>query len=359
MPSTAFAKATRWHFEQSEAGMKALVQTGRGGPDVLQVKDWPDPEAGRGQVRIKVHACGLNFAELQARIGFYPEAPKPPAVLGYEVAGEVESMGEDVNDFEVGQRVFAMTRFGGNAELAVADKRSAIPMPDDMSFQEGAAIPVAYSTAYAALVLGANVQPEDKVLIHGAAGGVGIAATQLARHAGAEIFGTASAHKHDAIREQGVKHPIDYRNENVNDAVLEITGGEGLDVILDPRGGRAFKESYRLLRGGGRLVVFGVNQIMTGDKRSLFNAAKTMLLMPRFSATRLLNDSKSVIGINMLRYLDDRASLDNIIRPMRALIDEGIIKPVISEQFPLDRAADAHRYIQQRKNIGKVILNVR
>ncbi len=339
--------------------MKALVQTGRGGPDVLQVKEWPDPNVGPGDVRIKVHACGLNYADIQARIGFYPDAPKPPTVLGYEVAGEVESVGSDVGRLKQGQRVFAGIHFGGFAELAVTDQANVMPLQDDLTFQEGAAIPIAYITAYVALILAANVQPQDRVLIHAAAGGVGIAATQLTKHVGAEIFGTASAHKHSAIRDQGVAHPIDYRNRDVTEAVREITGGEGLDVILDPRGGKAFKESYKLLRAGGRLVPYGVNQVLTGDKRNILKAVKMVVQTPRFNAMKLMSDCKSVIGINMLRYWDDHGSLENVMSPLLALIDEKVISPVIAEEFPLDRAGDAHRFIQERKNIGKVILNVR
>ncbi len=338
--------------------MKALVQTGNGGTDVLQVKDWLEPTTGRGQVRIRVHACGLNYADVQARVGFYPDAPKPPSVLGYEVAGEIESVGEGVRKLSEGQRVMAGTRFGGFAELAVTDESNVIQMPDDMSYEKGASIPVAYCTAYAALILGANIQPRERVLIHAAAGGVGIAATQMARHKSAEIFGTSSAQKHEAIREQGVEHPIDYRTQDVKEAVLEITGGEKLDVILDPRGGKAFKESYKLLRSGGRLVPYGVNQVLTGEKRNLAKAAKVMAQMPRFNAVRLMSDSKSVIGINMLRIWDDQGSLERLIDPLKSMIEEKIIDPVVSETFALEDAADAHHYIQDRKNIGKVILTV-
>lgn len=336
--------------------MKALVQTGNGGTDVLQVKDWPVPSVGRDEVRIKVRACGLNYADLQARVGLYPDAPKPPAVMGYEVAGEIELVGERVRGLEVGQRVIAGTRFGGFAELAVTESKNVIPLPDKLSFDQGAAIPVAYCTAYAAIVKGANVQPGERVLIHAAAGGVGVAATQLATHIGAEIFGTASSFKHDAIRAQGVKHPIDYRSCDVTDSVLEITGGVGLDVILDPRGGQAFKQSYKLLRSGGRLVPYGVNQVLSGERRNLAKAAKVMLQMPRFNAVRLMSDCKSVIGINMLRYWDDHGSLEKLIEPLKTLIDEQTVKPLVADSFSFDDAADAHHYIQERKNIGKVVL---
>ena len=173
--------------------MRAVVLTGTGGPEVLQVQERPDPPVGPGEVRIAVKAAGINFADTMARVGLYPDAPKPPCVLGYEVAGEVESVGEGVSEHAVGDRVVAGTRFGGQAELVTRRRRARrCRLPDRLSFEQGAAFPVNYGTAYAALILMGGMREGDRVLIHAAAGGVGISATQIARNAGAEIFGTAS-----------------------------------------------------------------------------------------------------------------------------------------------------------------------
>src|SRR3954452_19607583 len=191
--------------------MKAVVLTKSGAPDVLQVQEWPDPKVGQGEVRIAVRAAGLNFADTMARLGLYPDAPKTPCVLGYEVAGEVETVGDGVSGFAVGDRVMAGTRFGGQAELVTVPADQALPLPERLSFEQGAAFPVNYGTAYAALIVMGSLREGTRVLIHAAAGGVGIAATQIARNTGAEIFGTASPAKHEAIRAQGVHHPIDYR----------------------------------------------------------------------------------------------------------------------------------------------------
>ncbi len=187
--------------------MKAVVLTGAGGYDVLQVQERPDPPVGPGEVRIAVKAAGINFADTMARVGLYPDAPKPPCVLGYEVAGEVESVGEGVEGRAVGDRVVAGTRFGGQAELVTVAASQAWPLPEALSFEQGAAFPVNYGTAYAALVVMGGLREGDRVLIHAAAGGVGISATQIARNIGAEIFGTASASKHEAIEAQGVRPP--------------------------------------------------------------------------------------------------------------------------------------------------------
>ena len=213
--------------------MKAVVLTRTGGPDVLQVQDWPDPAVGAGEVRIAVRAAGVNFADTIARVGLYPATPKRPCVLGYEVAGEVETIGPDVSGLVVGQRVMAGTQFGGQAELATARARDVLPMPDHLSFEEGAAFCVSYGTAYAALMIMGGLREADRVLIHSAAGGVGIAATQVARNVGAEIFGTASAAKHTAISAQGVHHPIDYRSQDFKAEVRRLTDGEGVDVVMD------------------------------------------------------------------------------------------------------------------------------
>ncbi len=213
--------------------MRAVVITRHGEPEVLRVEQRPDPPVGPGEVRVAVRAAGINFADLMARAGVYPDAPSPPCVVGYEVAGEVESVAPGVESRAVGDRVIAGTRFGGYAELVSVPEDQVIPLPDSLSFEQGAAFPVNYGTAYAALVIMGGLKRGERLLIHAAAGGVGIAATQLARQIGAEVFGTASASKHEAIRAQGVDHPIDYRNADFAAEAMRITGGIGLDLIID------------------------------------------------------------------------------------------------------------------------------
>ena len=338
--------------------MKALVLTGHGGPEVLKTRDQPEPTVGRGQVRISVHAAGVNFADIMARQGLYPDAPKPPAVLGYEVAGTVESVGEGATRWKVGDRVIAGTRFKGFAELAVVGQNDVLALPDALSFEQGAAIPVVYGTAYAAVVRLGNVQRGEWILIHAVAGGVGIAATQLAHRLGARIFGTASKSKHAAAQAQGVERVIDYHTEDVPRAVRAITGGRGLDVILDARGGRDFKESYDLLRPGGRLVMYGASSAVTDDRRNLLSALKMVVGMPRFGSMNLMEQNKAVLGLNLLRLWDDRGSFEEIAGPLAKLISDGEIKPVVGRVFPMEQAPDAHRFLQERKNVGKVVLRV-
>ena len=341
--------------------MKVLVQTGNGGPEVLQVQERPDPSVGPGEVRIAVKAAGINFADTMARLGLYPDAPKPPCVMGYEVAGEVESLGEGVSDFTVGDRVMAGTRFGGQAELVAVPADQVLPLPDRLSFEQGAAFPVNYGTAYAALIIMGSLREGDRVLIHAAAGGVGIAATQIARNVGAEIFGTASPSKHDAIRAQGVAHAIDYRSQDFGAETMRITGGEGVDLIIDALGPTSFRKDYRLLRSGGRLVMYGLSEVTKESGRDIPAALKSLAKMPLatipwWKSLALMNENKGVFGLNMLKWWDREGSLDRATEPLMADLEAGRLEPVVAEAFPFERAGEAHEFIAQRRNVGKVVL---
>jgi NADPH:quinone reductase-like Zn-dependent oxidoreductase len=336
--------------------MRALVLEKHGPPEqALAVRDWPDPQPGQGEVLIEVKAAGINFADVLARVGLYPDAPKSPCVMGYEVAGTVADVGPEVDGYSAGDRIIAATHFGGFAERAVADARNVLRLPDGWNFEQGAALPVNYGTAYAALVLMANVRKGETVLVHMAAGGVGIAALQILRTLEAEAIGTASASKHDAIRAQGAEHAIDYRNQDVAAEVKRLTDGRGVDVVLDALG--EFRQSYKLLRTGGRMVIYGASKISAGDRRNIVRALREVARMPRFNPLRMMSNSKGVIGLNLLRWWDDRGSLEEVTAPLVGLLEQGAIDPVVAEAFPFDRAADAHRFLQERKNIGKVVLS--
>ena len=338
--------------------MRALVITQHGPPEVLKILDRPDPEVGPGEVRIAVKAAGLNFSDLLARVGMYPEAPKPPSVIGYEIAGDVESVGEGVESVKPGDRVIAGTRFGGQAELAVSKAGDVFPLPDGWSYEKGAAVPVVYATAYAGMIRYGNVHAGERVLIHAAAGGVGIAATQIGKHLGAELFGTASASKHDAIRGFGIEHAIDYHSQDAVKEIRRITSEKRpLDLVMDAIGGNSFRKSWSLLRAGGRLVAFGVSESGGGERREIAKALKMLATSPVFPVLTMMRDSKSVIGLNMLA-LQDAKGLGDYIQPLTQLMEDGVIDPVVAEAFPLDRAADAHRYLSERKNIGKVVLTI-
>jgi NADPH:quinone reductase-like Zn-dependent oxidoreductase len=332
--------------------VRAVVITSHGAPEVLQVEQRPDPAPpGPGQVAIAVRAAGVNFADVMARIGLYADAPPLPSIVGYEVAGEVTAVGPGVEAPAVGDRVYAGTRFGGYAEQVVVDAGAVSPLPDRLSFAEGAALPVNYATAWAALHGYGSLRAGERVLIHAAAGGVGIAATQLAKRAGAEIWGTASPGKHDAIRAQGVAHPLDYRKRGWQ------RGLPSFDVILDAVGGRSLRRSYGMLRPGGRVVAFGASSVVAGERRNLRKALPEALAMVRgFNLIDQMSESKAVIGLNMLRLWDDRGSLEAWTAPLREALDDGTVAPVVAAEIPFAEAAEAHRILQERRNVGKVVL---
>lgn len=310
-----------------------------GGPEVLRVEERPLPDLGPDDVRIDVRSAGVNFADLLARMGMYPGAPDPPCVPGLELAGVVSAVGDAVADRTIGERVLASTNWGGYADRVVLPAVDAVPLPPNVDFDQGTAMPVNYSTAWSAIVDYGNVRPGQRVLIHAAAGGVGTAAVQIARLRGAEVFGTSSPQKHAALREHGVDHPVDYTREGWDD------GLPPMDVVLDGVGGDSFKRSYDLLTAGGRLVIIGSASLLSGELRST-----------RFNAVRLMTDAKSVIGINGLHVWRSHGSLARWTEPLYPLLADGTLVPVIADRIPFERAGDAHRLIAERRNVGKVVL---
>ena len=332
--------------------MRAVVITKHGDPSVLQVQQRPDPPPpGPGQLQIAVHAAGVNFADHLARVGLYPDAPKLPAVVGYEVAGTVEAVGEGVDPNRVGERVLAGKRFGGYAEIVNVSASDSVSLPGDVSFEQGAAVPVNYATAWAALHGYGSLRAGERVLIHAAAGGVGIAAIQFAKAAGAEVHGTASPGKHQKLTELGVDRAIDYRRDGW------WKGLGPYDLVLDALGGTSLRRSYALLRPGGRLVGYGISNLQQGERRSLRTAAPQALAMLRgFNLLDQLSESKAVIGLSMLRLWDDRGTLEPWITPLKKALDDGIVSPIVHAAVPFAEAPEAHRILAARENIGKVVL---
>ena len=321
-----------------------------GEPEVLEVREAPDPVPLEGEVRVRVRASGINFADVLARMGLYPDAPPLPAVVGYEVAGVVDGVGDGVEGFADGDRVLVFTRFGGYSDVLVA------PIPEALDFEGAASIPVNWLTAWLMLVRLGNVLEGDKVLVHACAGGVGTAAVQICRHRGADIIGTASAGKHERLREMGVAHCIDYRTQDFETEVQRLTDGRGVDIALDAVGGESFKKSYRSLASLGRLYVFGVSSFAPGTSRSVVAALSGMLKMPAFKPIALMNRNRGVHGVNLGHLWDRGPELRSMLAEMLALFADGTFEPVVDRTFSFDDAGAAHRYIQERKNFGKVIL---
>jgi len=327
-----------------------------GEPEVLEVREAPDPQPQRGEVRVRVKASGINFADILARMGLYPDSPKLPAVVGYEVAGVVDGVGDGVAAFSDGDRVACMTRFGGYSDVVCASEAVVRAIPDDLSFEDAASIPVNYLTAWLMLVRLGAVRPGEKVLVHACAGGVGLAAVQICRHFGAEVIGTASAGKHERLREMGVSACIDYRTQDFEKEIKRLTDGRGVDMALDAVGGASFGMSYRSLSDLGRLFVFGASSLAPGSKRNIVAALGGLLRMPSFRPLALMTANKGVFGVNLGHLWHRAAEMADTLGEIFDLFADGIFKPVVDRSFPFSEAAAAHRYIQDRKNFGKVIL---
>jgi len=337
--------------------MRQVWITRVGPPEVLELREAPDPVPKPGEVLIRVKASGVNFADIMTRLGLYPDAPKLPAVVGYEVAGDLAAVGGGVTR-SIGEKVFAITRFGGYSDRVCVPAAQAVPLPEGMSYEEGAAIPVNYLTAYQMLIQMGSLKSGERVLVHSAAGGVGLAAIDLCNIYGAEVFGTASASKHAFLRERGVAHLIDYTMQDYEAEVKRLTRGRGVHIVLDAMGGEHWKKGYRCLAPSGRLVMFGLSNAATGKTRSILSLLKTLLSTPLFSfpPPRLINDNKALIGVNLGHMWSETELFTNWLLQLLAWYREGKIRPTVGARFPLAEAAAAHHYIQDRKNIGKVVL---
>ena len=320
--------------------MRAIWITRHGGPEALQVRDTADPVPGPGQVRIRVSAAGLNFADVMAAQGLYPDAPKPPCVVGYEVAGVIDALGAGNAGLAAGQRVLAMTHFGGHSDVVCVPTDQALPIPEAMSFETAAALPVTYLTAYHMLFRVASVRPGERILVHMAAGGVGTAVLQLCRTMDdLVVFGTASAGKHDVLRAEGCAHPIDYHATDYAAEVRRLTRGEGVDVVLDPLGGNDWRKGLKLLRPGGTLVAFGFANLASGQRRRPARLASQVLGVPLLTPLQLMNQNKTVSGVNVGRLWGEMAVLREELQAVLALWDQGRIKPHIDGSYPFTEAA--------------------
>ncbi len=335
--------------------MRQIWITKVGAPEVLAVREAADPQARMGEIRIRVRAVGVNFADLMARVGLYPDAPKLPCVVGYEVSGTVDQVGEGAIGFAIGDRVFGMPHFGGYADVIALPAEQVFKIPQRMSFEEAAAMPVAYLTAYNMMLFTGNTRPGSSILIHSAAGGVGLAAIQLAKTRGCTILGTASPSKHDFLRAQGCHHPIDSAGDYAG-AVRAIVRDRGVDLILDPVGGKSWTEGYDLLAPCGRLVAFGLSAAAAGKKRSLIHAVSQVMRIKKYSPMSLMSDNKTVGGTNMGHLFSRLDLLTPQFEALLALYDAGQIAPRVDKTFRFDDAPAAHHYLHDRKAIGKVLL---
>jgi NADPH:quinone reductase-like Zn-dependent oxidoreductase len=345
--------------------MRALVVRRYGPPEVFESRQVPDPQAKAGEVLIRVKAVGINFADLLQRMGLYPGTPKPPFVPGLEIAGVIEKVVENPGrrgegeSFRPGDAVMAMPHFGAYAEWAAVPAGSVYRIPAGMAFDAAAAFPITYLTAYHSMFVMGNMQPGHRILIHGAAGGVGIAAVQLARAKGLVVFGTAGSMKQEFLRKIGVDHPIDYEKSDFVKVVRQFAP-DGIEMAMDAIGGKSLVQGQKCLGPTGRLVIYGLSDAAgTSGKRSLFRGAMALARTPRFHPLKLMKQNLAVIGVSMGAVMTRGNIVRDELNELFKMYGEGQLKPVIGKTFPLDQAAAAHQFIHDRKNIGKVILSVK
>jgi len=336
--------------------MRAVYLERSGGYDVLKVREAPAPAPRAGEVAIAVKAAGINFADILARQGIYPDAPPTPCVLGYEVAGTVTAVGEGVETGLVGKDVLALTDFGGYAEVACVGARYVWEKPPALSFAQAAAIPLNYITAWALLIAMGGLSPGDTVLIHNAGGGVGLAALDIAKWRGAIAIGTASPRKHEFLRSRGCDHCVDYTAAAWPAQVLSITGGRGVELAIDPVGGANWKKSYSVLRKTGRLGMFGISAAAVGGLRAKLELAKLVLRTPFFHPLKIIPGNRGVFGVNIHNMYEEADKFRSWMSAILRGVDEGWVRPHIDRVFRFDEAGAAHAHIEGRGNIGKVIL---
>ncbi len=338
--------------------MKQITIAGKGSTDNLKLLEVPDQRVAPGQIQIRVEAVGVNFADVMIRLGLYPDAPKFPAVPGYEVAGTVEAVGSEVSEDWLGKPVVAMCNFGGYSEKVWLDEKLVHIRPEGISPVKGAALLVNFLTAWQMVRVMAPVSAGDVVLVHSAAGGVGLAVVQLCALVGARVLGSASESKHEFLNQLGLEFVFDSQRRDFATAVKAATKGKGVDVALEPRNGPWIMESYQAMAKCGRLVLFGFSHAAVGSGSGVLSSLKTLAKIPwlKLNPLRLMNDNKSMAGVNLGRMWDMGYKTRAWVEELLELQASGKIDPVIDLVLPFSRAAEAHQRLEKRMNVGKVIL---
>ena len=336
------------------SGVRVIIKKA-GGVSAITTEPMQAPTPKAGEVRIKVAYAGINFADLLMRLGFYQPRPPFPFTPGYEVSGVVDALGKGVAGLEVGQKVVAAMRNGGQASFVLSPVDRVIPLPDGISLQAAASTPVTYMTAHHMLHHLGHLRPEDKVLVHGGAGGVGTAALQLCKWAGVkQVWATSSKGKHHIIEHYGAR-PIDRHNEDFEAIIKEETGGTGVDHILDPIGGDHLRRSLSCLAEGGRLYTYGMSAAAPSGKRSLLKALFALRRMPKFDPLRLMTRNRAVFGVHMGTWSNEAVMHGQLARIVEG-IQTGHLEPIVDSVFDATNVQEAHQYIHDAKNIGKVLL---
>ncbi|MEW6511785.1 MAG: zinc-binding dehydrogenase [Bacteroidota bacterium] len=339
--------------------MKAAVVTRYGGPEVMELRDIPVPTPGPGQVLVRVRAIGLNFADVFGRLGVYPNTPQPPFVPGLEFSGDIAAVAPDVRKFNGRERVMGYSRWGSHAEYVALDARYTTPIPAAMAYDEAAAFLATGMSAYHGLVRLACLRKGERVLIHAAAGGVGLASIQIAKRIGAEIFATAGTDEKVALAVRyGADHGINYREKDFAEEINRITGSAGVDVVMDSVGGEVYKKSWQLLAQMGRYILFGVSSVTGKGAMNRLRAAAAFSMMRPVFPPSLMAANKGIMGFNLGTLTGKVGYFTEAAHEIIGYFEEGSLKPVIGKVFPFDEIVEAHTFLQTRQSVGKVVVSL-
>lgn len=342
--------------------MRKVIIHRPGGLERLVVEEQPDPTPGPGEVLVRVAAAGINYADCIIRMGLYASAKELhgyPITPGFEVAGQVAAVGEGVTRFAVGDRVLAVSLFGGYASRLVVPEHQVYACPSELELAEAAALPAVALTAHHALFELCKLRPGARVLVHSAGGGVGSMLVQMGKIAGAEVVGVVGgAHKVEHVRALGADHVIDKSSTPLWGEVERLAPG-GLDVVLDANGVETLKQSYEHLRPTGRLVIYGFHSMLPkqGGRPDWLKLAWSWLRTPRFDPLKLTNDNRSVMAFNLSYLFERRELLEEGMERVLGWIHEGRLRLPEVTRYPVDRVADAHAALESGQTVGKLVLS--
>ncbi|XP_076323494.1 synaptic vesicle membrane protein VAT-1 homolog-like isoform X1 [Tachypleus tridentatus] len=338
--------------------MKAVVLAGFGGLKSVKVMKKSQPSVGEGEILIRVKACGLNFLDVMVRQGVIDSPPKTPFILGFECAGEVESVGEGVTDVKVGDRVAALTEYKAWAEFVSVPAKYVYTLPQGMEFQNAASLLMNYVVAYILVFDIGNIRSGQSVLVHSAGGGVGQAVSQLCKTVSdVTLIGTASKHKHESIKDSFthlLDHGVDYVQE------IKKLSPEGVDIVLDCLYGDDANKGYNLLKPLGRYILYGSANIVTGETKSFFSLAKSWWQVDKINPMKLFDENRSVSGFQLRHLLYQQGAHDyvrGVVNKVFKMWEDGHIKPVVDSTWAFEDVPEAMQKLHDRKNVGKIILD--
>ncbi len=350
-------KSTR--HEETVTVMRAVEISKFGPPEVLRFCKIPVPGIEEGDVLVRVRAIGLNFADVFARLGYYPGIPKPPFVPGIEYAGTVESVGKSVKTFRKGDRVFGFTRQKAYAEYVAVPATLVLRMSKRMSFKEAAAFGVTYLTAYHALITLGQMEKGERLLLHAAAGGVGTAALQIARHLGVKVYATVGSHsKFQIVRELGAALAINYSEEDFAEIIRKDTDGKGVDVVLDSVGGKVFRKGWKLLAPMGRYVLYGFAAVADQKGVRKLRALREAVSIPLIYPPSMISKNVSLMGFNLYFLIEKTGYMRQATGKLLSWHEKGILRPVIGAAYPFEQIREAHEFLQSRRSVGKIVVTV-